>query len=372
MEYRQPSDALSKPNKRNHTRGTAVRAFTGFIDDDDDEKFVDLNTDGPALVSRSQHEVSAVEAEATQDEPGPTQLRKRRAPSVVDDEDNEQLFPAQAAMKRRRLEEEKEAQQNGRPPRMRSEDSQAAKPVTKPKKVKQFDVQRAIQKQRKAEEEAEEDQEPIQEILENMSVEDMQNLAIVEEMNIAERRGAARSIDEVRNGRWDERWNGRKNFKQFRRKGQQEPTRRGPAIIIPLEEVKNTTFGIRDDFFAQREKVRVVQRKRVTEEREDMTDHSQTYADAASHQEEVPAELANDDEPQVIDVDAPRTTRRSERAGIRAPSVQSQATLRKRPASRSGAASTVKRQKKLSLVADADEGGSDEEEATKFRFRKRR
>ncbi|KAK2067858.1 hypothetical protein P8C59_001563 [Phyllachora maydis] len=57
-------------------------------------------------------------------------------------------------------------------------------------------------------------------------------------------------------GRWDPAWNGRRNFKRFRRQGEAAgraaaaPRRR---IIIGLEEVKNKEFGIGDDYWLEDE-----------------------------------------------------------------------------------------------------------------------
>ncbi len=61
----------------------------------------------------------------------------------------------------------------------------------------------------------------------------------------------SRSRDQdIADGRWDPRWNGRKNFKRFRKQG--ETTGRPvPRIIIGLEEVRPKEYGIGDDYWLE-------------------------------------------------------------------------------------------------------------------------
>lgn len=75
-------------------------------------------------------------------------------------------------------------------------------------------------------------------------------------------------------GRWDPRWNGRKNFKRFRKQGEQSG-RPAPRIIIALEEVKPKEYGIGDDYWLEDEDSN---RRKKDSQRE-----SQTQPQQASH-----------------------------------------------------------------------------------------
>ena len=63
--------------------------------------------------------------------------------------------------------------------------------------------------------------------------------------------GGVRSRDhDVASGRWDPQWNGRKNFKRFRKQGEPvgRPLRKN---IYALEEVKPKEYGIGDDYWLE-------------------------------------------------------------------------------------------------------------------------
>lgn len=63
--------------------------------------------------------------------------------------------------------------------------------------------------------------------------------------------GNRRTRDQdIAEGRWDPKWNGRKNFKQFRKHGA-PAGRQAPRKIIGLEEVKPNTHGIGDDYWLE-------------------------------------------------------------------------------------------------------------------------
>ena len=390
----EPAKDMPYATRQNRVRGTARRAFTGFIDDDfpNIPQPVDVehsfnNTSHADLAANSVPEdMEADDRSDTAAEDNVPETRSKKRPGPNDDE----LFPAQQAVKRRRLEQEREAREKGLPLPSEPQAAKAKPSILPKKKVKQIDVEEALRKRRQAEAEAEEDHEPMHKVLENMTVEDMQRLALVEEIDVVEPRRKTSSTQHQRNGapsndRWDDRWNGRKNFKRFRRKdgtGIVAGSRRGQSVIVPLEEVRNTELGVQDDFWAEKEREREARKSKraaaaaavaatMTTREASMASRSQSYTDAPSHQEEaVPAELVDGDEPEVIDVDAPRATRQSA-LGSQVGTSRSQAASRKRPASKSGATSTAKRQRKLNLVANEDEEGSSEEEVPKFRFRKR-
>ncbi|KAK5277697.1 hypothetical protein LTR16_009466, partial [Cryomyces antarcticus] len=174
--------------------------------------------------------------------------RKRRAASpleeieeIEDDEDVvNNLLPAAAAMKRRRLAESLNSSASAAPAADTQPKSDSAKKASfKNKKEKEVDVIAVMAARReKEEEERRKDEESLQQALEGMDIESMKNLAQVEEMEIAPRTTRPTRSNEPDDSRWDDRWNGRKNFKRFRRQGDHGTTAiRGPRrVIVTLEE----------------------------------------------------------------------------------------------------------------------------------------
>ncbi|KAJ5557967.1 hypothetical protein N7535_009460 [Penicillium sp. DV-2018c] len=149
------------------------------------------------------------------------------------------LLPGARAMKRRRAEmTHLDA----------SDKAIATEPEAPKRKRAKLDVLEAARKHREEEEEnrkAEENLHPVD--MSDMDVEQLKNLAIVEEMEIPVRRAPARSGET--SDRWDEHWNGRKNFKKFRRKGEPGSRARIQTVIVPLEEVTRKDYGIGDHYW---------------------------------------------------------------------------------------------------------------------------
>ena len=320
------------------------------------------------MFADSQIDVDALEADimVTQNRG----LRKRPAPSDEDGQDiNEGLLPAAAAMKRRRVEEEKEAQRTGVSiePSVGRNQKTADVLVEKPKARKQVDIQGVVRERREAEEEAARQDEENLHTIEGADIEGMRNLAIVEEMELRERtnRPPRRDINGQNGERWDERWNGRKNFKKFRIQGQGDQRRRGPSVIVPLEEVKKKSHGIGEEYWLESEKSK---RKRKEKERTSQS-QSQPFVTARSQAEEIPLELAIGDEHEVIDVKAPRTTRLMEKESHPdSTSNRLQIQSGKRPAPEGTRGGAPKKQK----IIGTRRSDTDSEEDLKFRFKNRR
>lgn len=333
-------------------------------------------------------EVDSVMEVDSQEANGPTtqprSTKKRSPPSDDEDEEdiNERLLPAAAAMKRRRIEEEKQAQRRG----ISSETSFSTTkkhpeaPSKKPRPRKEVNIQDVVRERREAEDEAARREEETLS-LDGADIESMRNLAVVEEMELPDRHLPPRRRDAngagANNDRWDERWNGRKNFKKFRRSGDGEPRRRGPSVIVPLEEVKKKSQGIGEEYWLDGEKGkkkrREKEKEREREQQMDMDmDDDEPFTTARSHHDEVPA---SGDEHEVVDVDKPRRTRGSDTTSQTQSRSQSQASGSTRASSngkRSAPAGTrggaAKKQKMLKAV----EEGSDSEDDLKFRFKRRR
>ena len=397
MQVETPAQSVvSKPTpRRARARGNITSRFKGFgADDDDDDETSMLPSSRPAPVEsqvesaprsgRSQRYSNngASLAESPMDiesqnlgngEQEATNPRKRPASEleeVDEDEMMDDLLPAAKAMKRRRIEEANSSKRSG----VLTESSiETPKNLTNKMKTRQppkeVNIKDALREQREKEDAARQDEEDHQDNVEGMSIEEMKKLAVVESMDVPERseRTQRRENDGPADSRWDERWNGRKNFKKFRRRGEGTQARRGQSVIVPLEEAKTKDYGIGDDYWLHSEKTadKRKEKGRATQSQS----QSQAFATAKSEVVEVPSELAVDgDLPESIDVDAPRITRRQERTQqMDESSSRPQVVRGKRPAASQANGGPAKKQKTFA-VQDSD---SDSEDELKFRFKKK-
>ena len=317
-----------------------------------------------------------VESQARENGTTETRNHRKRAAPASDEEDEEnqidKLLPAAAAMKRRRIEDAEEAEQNNISSERSFKASQKKTDLEKGRKSKQeVNIREVVRERREAEEEAAiRDEEKLRDALDGMNVEDVKKLIVVEDMEVPERtkKDQQRAPNMENNNRWDERWNGRKNFKRFRRPGEGAPARRGQSVIVPLEEAKTKDYGIGQPYWEKSEKIRNKHREK------DRSTQSQSqsqalFATAKSEPVEVPSELAIDGElPEVINLEARRVTRGQERTEqVDENSSRSQTVNGKRPASSLGNEPMAKKQKRFA-VQDSD---SDSEDELKFRFKKK-
>lgn len=313
---------------------------------------------------------SVVDSESQDIDDGITQTRsskKRPLPSEDEDEDemNEHMLPAAAAMKRRRVEEEKEAQRKGVPtePSFEKPKKEAGGQLKKRKPRKEVNIQDVVRERREKEEEAaRRDEEDLQNPLDGMNVDELRHLAIVEEMEIKERVDRPRRdlAYDPTGDRWDERWNGCKNFKKFRRRGGGPQPRRGQSVMVALEEVKKKDYGIGEGYWLDSEK----SKRQRKENGGRSQSQSQPFTTARTQPVEVPAEPADGEEHEVIDIDAPRTTRLKDKTDSLEQNTNRPAKgIGKRPAPTQGKGRPSKIQKTLARESD-----SDSEDELKFRY----
>lgn len=302
------------------------------------------------------------------------------------DEENEeglmdQILPAAAAMKRRKIEEQEEATRNGTSVKSAVTSHQIA-PAEKIKPKKEVNIQEVVRERREAEEDAvRREEESLRESLDGMHVEDMKNLAVVEEMDLPGRSDRpGNQINGTSDSRWNDAWNGRKNFKKFRRQGEGAPARRGHSVIVPLEEVKKKDFGIGEEYWLEHDKAK---KRRKGKDRATQETPSQpntvTKSEPATAEVPVPAELhIEEGDPDTIDISAPRQTRRAHQvreeendSGARSqPNVRASTSKAKRAGSPTDGAAT--KRAKLSTLREEDGSESDSQDELKFRFGKRR
>lgn len=326
-----------------------------------------------------------VESQESETSIVPIQKSRKRRALEIDDENEEglmdQILPAAAAMKRRKIEEQEEAQRNG----VSMKTSRTSQPEAPPEKVKlkkAVNIQEVVRERREAEEDAvRREEESLRETLDGMKVDDMKNLAVVEEMELPDRPERPRyQSDGTNNSRWDDAWNGRKNFKKFRRRGDGAPPRRGQSVMVPLEEVKKKDFGIGKEYWLEHDKTK---KKRKGKDRATQEIPSQPDTTMRSGPETaevpVPAELhVEEGDPDTVDISAPRLTRRAQQAseGTNDGSAKSQPGVRgagnrgKRAASPANVPAA--KMAKLLILPEDDGSESDSEDELKFRFRKKR
>lgn len=149
------------------------------------------------------------------------------------------LLPGARAMKRRR------AEMSQHPTEGLTTATEAEPPKRKRAKL---DVLEAARKHREQEEEQRKAEENIRLGEADVGVDQLKNLAIVEEMELPVRSPPTREEENI--VRWEDRWNGRKNFKKFRRKGESHGRARMQAVIVPLEEVTRKEYGIGDHYWS--------------------------------------------------------------------------------------------------------------------------
>lgn len=233
-----PSENVSQPPKK--VNGTRVRKYVSKMKTFDDG--FDINSI-PAYapgVEESIEDLPPMSIDA------PSENQSQRLDSIQEEEDLvSSLLPGANAMKRRRTET---SQRN-----LEDLNTRPKQEVPRPKRQK-LDVLEAARQHREAEEDAarqrrEQEDELLQTSLRDVDVERLKGLAIVEEMELP-----AKPADKS-NSRWDERWNGRKNFKKFRRKGDSSQQRRRiQTVMVPLEEVARKDFGIGDHYWVSTSK----------------------------------------------------------------------------------------------------------------------
>ncbi|ENH69721.1 Nibrin [Fusarium oxysporum f. sp. cubense race 1] len=261
-----PEESQLAP-RRGRTRRTVKRRFAGFGGDDD----VDMDDIPAASVPVNQPATRAATQDATQapaeeeglfvsqepDAPPETQpssnarssQRKRRASPLPQDDLMDGMTTAAERFKRQRIERGEDLEEPAE-----QMETETAEKVPEPKKIKkEFDIL-AIAAQNREQEEARAraEKEDLAKIPDDVDLAEIRRLNIVEEMEVRQPSHPRTREQDIRDGRWDPKWNGMKNFKRFRQRG--EATGRQPAkTIVPLTQVKTKEFGVGDDYWLEDE-----------------------------------------------------------------------------------------------------------------------
>ncbi|KAK1676485.1 hypothetical protein BDP55DRAFT_550384 [Colletotrichum godetiae] len=252
----QESAPPSKPAAaRSRVRRAPTRRFAGFdADDDDDDAFTPPVTESKSAEAESEEEGLFVsqDVNASNEAAGPspdTNRRSQRKRPATQDDDIEDIIPTAAAVKRRRIAAGEEPVPRAEPPEHAKPESRPAPRVKKVKK--EIDVLDVARQQREAMEAClKAEKEDLANLPDDVDLEQIRRLHIVEEMPLRQPPANRGHDKDDENGRWDPRWNGRKNFKRFKPRG--ELTGRPPQrVIVSLTQVKTKEFGIGDDYWLE-------------------------------------------------------------------------------------------------------------------------
>ncbi|RDA93212.1 hypothetical protein CP533_6490 [Ophiocordyceps camponoti-saundersi (nom. inval.)] len=176
--------------------------------------------------------------------------QKRKASRLGEDNLMEGMAPAVARFKRQRL-ERGDAFASPSPEPVAT-GPRAGKTRSEKQQPKKMDVLAMAARHREEEEaRARAEREDLAQLPDDVDLAEIRRLNIVEEMEVRRPASAARTREQdIAEGRWNPRWNGVRNFKKFRPRG--EVIGRLPArVIVPLTQVKDKEFGVGDDYWLE-------------------------------------------------------------------------------------------------------------------------
>ncbi|KAF9641789.1 hypothetical protein BFW01_g3911 [Lasiodiplodia theobromae] len=280
---------VPKTTRKGFRRALTVSRFKGIDDFDPDivPKRQHVSDDDDEMASAGASHFDASQSSVAQSQqPGASQARTRATrgkkrqlePAEVleisdDDYGNatDKLFPAASAMKRRKLEQQlhdaamediPEASEDS--PRKSAKRSSLIVPseLRKSRPEKDIDAKQIKQmarerREREDEQQRQAEEDALREVLEGMDIDEMKKLAKVEIMEIRPRKKPVQAeADNDDEDRWKPEWNGRKNFKKFRKRrpgdndGNAQAPLRSRRVIVTLEEVRpqDMGFNAQDEF----------------------------------------------------------------------------------------------------------------------------
>lgn len=262
-------DAPPRPYQPSRfTQGSRLKDFDDGFDPDAVAEYEDDEEDAVAFDSEVEPPTdSRNQPTPIKDEPHSTSRKRPRSPSNDPEngfaEEIDDLLPAATAFKKRKIAEEKATGGNAavdqHPP---------APPAARKRKTeRELDVRKALDARREAAEQAAKRDEELSRKPVDADEAGPANLVEVLTMDLPLRDKSRKTpnvaTDTQRSENWDPKWNGRKNFKGFRRKGE-APQRRGHAtkVIVPLVAIKLNDFGIGDKYWDKTEEQREREREK--------------------------------------------------------------------------------------------------------------
>ncbi|UZP46090.1 hypothetical protein NXS19_013902 [Fusarium pseudograminearum] len=262
-----PEETQTAP-RRGRTRKPIKKRFTGF----DDESDIDMDTIPPAPAPAPVPVAQPATQPTTQRQPEEEGLfvsqeldvppepqpssntrssqRKRKASPLPEDDLMDGMTTAAEKFKRQRIER---GEDMGEPAEQMETEKPKAVPTPKKKIKKEIDILAiAAQNREKEEARARAEKEDMANLPDDVNLSEIRRLNIVEEMEVRQPINGRTREQDIRDGRWNPKWNGMKNFKKFRPRG--EASGRQPArTIVPLTQVKTKEFGVGDDYWLEDE-----------------------------------------------------------------------------------------------------------------------
>lgn len=406
--------------RRGRTRRAAGSRFKGFDQDPDvgDTLMTEEATaSAPSLDLASASVHASTETQAEEQSRTTRRAQRKRVHSPVPEDDEEMMdgiAPTATAAKRRRVEAGEDPVPASAPepevaddvipesPNGKADSSHPGKPKKKGKRDVDI-LELARQNREEAEARAAAEREALNSIPDDgIDYAAIRALQIVEEctVHLPDTSTTARSREQdVKDGRWDPRWNGRQNFKKFRKQGE-AAGRPAPRVIVELEEVRSKEYGIGDDYWLEDEDANKRKKGSQRDSQSQAASQSQAHsgtAGAKGKQKEntAPASrraiaLDSSDEGELYDNESPatvappepelprsRTAKAAEKANTRLSQARSQQQQQSqaastRPGKRAAAAPPAgakgtKKPRKVIEIHDSD----DSDDEPRFRFGRR-
>ncbi|KAF1833806.1 DNA damage response protein RcaA [Decorospora gaudefroyi] len=251
------------PRKRIHRPKTS--RFTGFDDFEPPPKKKKAETTQMEDAQQSAPQAAASTAASQAHTSPDTQSRTVPHPYVQNSVEKEELmdsrFPTAAKMRKQRaairappVPLEPEAEGPVQKSTTKGVDALARLNKAKARAEKEINIREHTRQRIKEEEDRRKaDEESLREALEGVDITELKNLAKVEEMDVLPRhsRTNTRNQNPAHSERWDAAWNGRKNFKKFRRRGAEHGVPAHKVIVTLEEAAPKKGFGIGDPFFLE-------------------------------------------------------------------------------------------------------------------------
>lgn len=380
------------PRRLGRSRKPVKRRFAGFDNDAD----IDMNDIPPAPAALSNPPLEEEEGLFVSQEPdAPAEVdssqtarfsqRKRPGSPLLEDDLMHGMAPAAARYKRQRLERGEDLGESEEPQKSAQASHQ---PESKKKIKKEIDILAvAAQNREKEEARARAEKEDLANLPDDIDLSEIRRLNIVEEMEVRVPSAPGTRDQDLVDGRWNPKWNGMKNFKKFRKRGEargRQPTR----VIVSLTEVKNKEFGVGDDYWLEDEDTQRKKEKTTNVcargSQQSRLSEPTVPSSHATQSNGVHDVVVSDDGDEALEDPANIEPASSRTRGSRSTAAASQTNAptqpsrngtqsqgSKRPAPDSASEQPAKRQRparKVIEVANSDE--SDDE--LKFRFGKRR
>ena len=385
-----PTEEPAKFNPRKRIQRPKTSRFTGFDDDEPIPKKKKVENTQMEDVQQSVPQTAA--SAANSQAPLVTGTLSQAVPlshvqeTVEKEEQLDSLFPTAAKMRKERAATrapsasvEPEAGGPVQKSTTKGVDALARLNRAKARAEKDINIREHTRRRIKEEEDRRNaDEESLRERLEGVDIAELKNLAQVEEMDVLPRqnRDALRNQNPVDSDRWNPEWNGRKNFKKFRRRGTEQGVQARKVIVTLEEAPPKKGIGISDTFllegiepsFRSRGSRRGRQAVESDSEPEvgGFTRRKRTTQSQSQQQEVINVE---DSGPDDKEDPSERTQKSSGRTQRIAETQLSTSSLAQRGKKRPSDAASVQSSSKRSKYGRVDDDSDDEE--TGFRFKRR-